>query len=1036
MRFTCLLTSGAAAAMLAFAPGCDDDDDARAPGLDDFLPAVPTPDGTAQSVFAGQIATAAQLVDGPARSGLIGDYFMRNDKASFAIQGPARFIGVVPWGGNVVDAVPLAEGGTPAAEDHLGEISFIYVLGRTCAHDRVEVLLDGAGGGPAVVRARGKADISDYVNMQGIGIFNVPGDQDPNIEDGVECATTYTLRPGSDTLEIAWTLFNGGDFPVDGPFGALNDTGGDVEGFAPKVGFDRAGIEALLSAGDPTPVKYTVFQGPRVAYGITPVHPDAATGNATVFIAGVSIVVFGGETFLDLLQPESFYLHLPVAAGLTHRLDLVVGNDANDVDVQYQTRVNGAAAVTPVSGQVSWDPSGRPGADARVGVYKDAEGNGQIDPLDEVVTYFDADAAGQFEGALPPGAYLLRADVRNVARGPVVALTVAAQATEATLELPDPARFDFTVVDQATGKPIPAKITVVGRHPALPDKRVHDVYDLLPFVVRLAHAVYGTTVPLAVGDPVDDALELPAGGPYRVIASRGPEWSIASQIISPTAGEQGEITLELARVVDTTGYIATEFHQHALGSPDSPVPFAKRLATLVAEGIEFFASTDHDFLSDYDPLIDEAGLRDQVDAVVGIESTPFAYGHFIAFPLELANDDPTHGAVDWARGLDGFSLLPPELWSRLRARGAQVVQVNHPRATSGFTGFQSYFDVAGLSFDFVARSFAGIADKQPVPFDYLRLSDPTRIFSPDFDALEVWNGFKIEDTDGDGVREVVSLDLVMRDWMNFLSFGKYLAPIGNSDTHTRDNDAAGMPRSLVRVTDDSSTAIKGGVDDDIYATILSTGGAPKDIVVSNGPMLAVQVGGQPAIGRTVAPAAPGGAVTFTITATSPDWMDFDTIEIFANATYDGPGTGPSALTPVACFTSRPQNELSATDKCKTAPFGGAQTMNVTSEAVPGATGYQRKTATVTLALSAADVPQRAGTMGDDAWVVVRVRGNSAVFPVMTNGAISESNVDTLVSGNGNAIAAALVGVGIPAAAFSAPVLIDFDGGGYSAPFAP
>jgi hypothetical protein len=464
------------------------------------------------------------------------------------------------------------------------------------------------------------------------------------------------------------------------------------------------------------------------------------------------------------------------------------------------------------------------------------------------------------------------------------------------------------------------------------------------------------------------------------------------------------------------------------------VPFAKRLATLVAEGIEFFASTDHDYLSDYDPLIDEFGLRGRVDSVVGIEATPFAYGHFIAFPLEIADADPTNGAIDWARGLDGFSLLPPELWSRLRDRGARVVQVNHPRKTSGFTGFQSYFDVSGLTFDFAARTFAGLEANQPVPADYLRLSDPAGIFSGDFDTLEVWNGFKVEDTDSDGVRELVALDLVMRDWMNFLSFGKNLAPIGNSDTHTRDVDAAGLPRTLVRVGDDSAGAILSGEDEDIYATLLGTGGAPHDVVVTDGPMLAVKVGAEPAIGRTFV-ASGGEPVTLAITASSADWMDFDTVEVFVNGTFEGPVPTISSLTPFACFSTRAAADMAASDPCKLAARAPAPlTVDVVAAGTGGASA--RREAHLSFTLAAADVPKRTGARGGDAWIVVRVRGRHAVFPMMTNGAINESNVDTLVSGDAGQVSAALLGVGVPAAAFTAPVFVDFDGGGYDAPFAP
>ena len=133
------------------------------PDLDDFLPAVPAPDGSTRTTFAGVAATEADLVDGPARTGVPGDVYLRNDKAHFVVQAASRVIGIIPWGGNVVDGALLG------GEDQMGEVSLVYQLGRTCAHDRVEVLRDGSGGGPAVVRAFGHGAPNDGINLKGIG---------------------------------------------------------------------------------------------------------------------------------------------------------------------------------------------------------------------------------------------------------------------------------------------------------------------------------------------------------------------------------------------------------------------------------------------------------------------------------------------------------------------------------------------------------------------------------------------------------------------------------------------------------------------------------------------------------------------------------------------------------------------------------------------------------------------------------------------------------------------------------------------------
>ena len=50
------------------------------PGSTDLLSRLPAPTGGAQQAFAGQVTDASQLVTGPAQSGLIGDFFIKNDK--------------------------------------------------------------------------------------------------------------------------------------------------------------------------------------------------------------------------------------------------------------------------------------------------------------------------------------------------------------------------------------------------------------------------------------------------------------------------------------------------------------------------------------------------------------------------------------------------------------------------------------------------------------------------------------------------------------------------------------------------------------------------------------------------------------------------------------------------------------------------------------------------------------------------------------------------------------------------------------------
>ncbi len=1014
-----LVATGAAAA-------CGDD---GGPGLEDFYPELP-PEGGATGASAGELTAdrAAKLLTGPAAQGQIGDFFLENDRVRVIISAPTRVIGVVPQGGNIMDAARIDAGGNQLQPDHFGELSMIYKAGRTCEHTSMEIVRDGARGGPAVLRARGTSGNNDFINLKGIGLLPVGDDLDPDVPDQIACATTYVLAPGAEHVEVYWSLYNGGSTRVIGPFGMLNDTGGETESWGNGRGFERAGVEALTSIGDPAPIDYVVYQGPGAAYGVIP-RLEPGVPSSTFLIAGVSVVLFNADNLLDILDVSTYALGLDPRAGLLQRVDLAIGLDAEDADRWFRAGKATPEAVTEIGGAVAWSGGAAPLLGARVGVYADLDGDGQVGDDDKIVSYLDVAADGSYAGVVPAGgafgagALLVRAEVKDVARS-----AAAAAGAAVALTLPAPVRLDYDLLDEATGDNIPGRLIVLGTHPAFPDQRVFETYDRLTGVVRSVHAVAGTT-PGAGADP---ALYLPAGGTYRIYASRGTEWSMASAPFTATA--DGAITLNLRRVIDTTGYLATEYHVHQAGSPDSPVGSEERVRSAVSAGVELFAMTDHDVVTDLQPLVEALGLDDLLRVLPGIEVTPFPYGHFNAWPLEVV-PNANGGAIDWGRGRDGFAMTPGEIFTAARNRGASVVQVNHPRSDSSVSGFQAYFDVAQVEYDYTTRSIYGDFAGAAVPNSWLRLPEEP-LWNDNWNALEVWNGFGMKDSDGDTRRECTRLDRVLRDWFNMLSFGFYVAPIGSSDTHTTVGDPVGMPRTMVRVSDDSDAALaSGAVVDQVMATLEGTAAA-RDIVVTNGPMVAITSGGSPAIGRQVA--ATGGTVTLVVTVTSPEWAEFDTLEIFANDTPQSPPlrtSDPTSLRPLKCWTSRTLAALHANDPCALAPLA-PESMQVQLQTVAGPGNHRFHRAQVTITLQAADIRTRAGATGSDAWLVVRVSGDRAIFPVLTNSVVDDQTLPVLVGGDAGDIDLVLRGRGVPAIAFTAPVFLDFDGNGYRAPFQP
>lgn len=1006
---------------ILFAAACGDDaDDTFA--LGPHLPVIPAPTGEPQSVYAGEITSdrASELLKGPAATGRVGDYFIRNGKTAFVVSAATRVIGVIPQGGNLIDAVTL-DGGKQTADDHFGELALIYLVGRTCEHSRVEVVADGSGGGVAAIRAIGKSGNNDFINVKGIGAFPIADEVDPSVPDAVDCATTYILEPGAEHIQVYHTLLNRGANEVTGPFGTMVDTGGNVEYWGNLRGFERLGIEALPTLANPTPIDYPAYQGPGIAYGIIPRH-ETPTTHTAVLIAGVSIMLVGNDALLDILDRERYPLKLAPNAARTQRYDFAVGRDTNALDRQFRSGLG--ENLTAVAGKVTWS-NGKPALGARVGVFRDANADGKLDATDPVESFIDVAADGTYAGQIAGGNHLLAAYVKNLGMSAVVAAGSAVNLT-----IPAPIKIDYTVTDDETNMPSPAKLIAVGSHPAQPDMRVFETYDRVGGVVDFVHAIRGSSTDM--GDGADPALYLPSGGSYRVYATRGTEYSFDSAAVSGNADQT--VALRLRRVVPTEGYLATEWHVHQVGSPDSPVLSDERVRSAAAAGMELFAVTDHDFVSDLQPLVEAMGLKDVMRVMPGIEVTPFVYGHYQAWPMSPLPDDPSNGAIDWARGANGLALTPKEIYAAMRARGAKMLQINHPRG-SGFGQMQAALDRANLKYDYSARMMFGDYANGAVPNEWLRLPEET-LWDPGFNGLEVWNGFTQVDSDMDGVRENQSMDRVLADWFNMLSMGFYVSPAGSSDTHTANKDPMGMPRTMVRVSDDRPAMLASGAAvDDVLATQTRTTtsgtATPNDLVITNGPMIDVKVGGQPALGREVNGTS---GLTAVVTMYAADWAEFDTLEVFANATPTSPVTNnKTALQPLKCWTARDRASLAASDPCKLAPLA-PESMTVTLENVAG--NVKRYRAVVTVTLDDADIVNRTGATGKDAWLVFRVRGDRAIFPVMADGAATGPLLDVALRGNRNEMATAFHGKGILAAAFTTPVFVDFDGGGYRAPFAP
>lgn len=293
------------------------------------------------------------------------------------------------------------------------------------------------------------------------------------------------------------------------------------------------------------------------------------------------------------------------------------------------------------------------------------------------------------------------------------------------------------VVDQSTGAPMPARLTLVDGE----GNRTQIYYaNSIGTAVR-AGVLYTRDGVVAAG--------LPAGR-YTVWAARGMEWSAASEEIVVRSGGKEAVRLELSREVDTAGFVAADTHVHTYtisGHGDSTLE--ERMITLAGEGVELPIATDHNHNTDYRPFQKSTQTTRWFTPVVGNEvSTDL--GHFNAFPLDPEDDVPEYKVKDWEKLVEG-----------IRSKGARVVILNHPRWPNAERGPFGVF-----------RLDRATGERQGPRFT--------------FDAVEVFNSTCPE----------THPDLVLQDWFAVLRYGERITAVGSSDSHTV-NDMVGEGRTYV-----------------------------------------------------------------------------------------------------------------------------------------------------------------------------------------------------------------------------------------------
>ena len=364
------------------------------------------------------------------------------------------------------------------------------------------------------------------------------------------------------------------------------------------------------------------------------------------------------------------------------------------------------------------------------------------------------------------------------------------------------AEDDLDLGDLSLGSPgrvalprgTPMRLVFVGVE-GTPDPRIGDDGIDLRFGNREVRAsVESNDLALAglQDDPVH--LALPPGR-YRVLATRGPEFTLGAARIEVRAGETTPLAIAPpARAVSTPGWIAADLHVHAAPSDDSTLPLRAQLGAFLAHGGEVLVATDHDRVTDYAPLIGQLGVGDRLASVVGSEvtssavgeATPFTSGHYNVFPLSRDPDAYRDGTPFH----EGRRLR--DVIADVRALGGtRLVQLNHARDATGDLvrlAYLSHLAVPGSPF------VPGEALDSP-PNRILVEPDPkTGLRDLDFDVMELLNG-----------PTMAEYPMLRADWFALLLQGEFRAGTANSDSHSAWRNVA-LPRTYVRVADDAPAA--------------------------------------------------------------------------------------------------------------------------------------------------------------------------------------------------------------------------------------
>lgn len=440
------------------------------------------------------------------------------------------------------------------------------------------------------------------------------------------------------------------------------------------------------------------------------------------------------------------------------------------------------------------------------------------------------DRSGNVRFALPEGDYEI--EIADLGRAAVSrAVTVRAGETvslDTTLAVAAAVEFD---IRDESGRSLPCKAQFrgIGGTPTPwlgPAQRAHGCLDQY-------HSETGRF-----------RVALPPGQ-YAVIVTRGIEYSHLSNTVVLQAEQTVPFKGVLRRLVDTTGWISADYHNHTTQSGDNVCGTDDRVINLAAEHIEFAPTTEHNRLYDWRPHIEKLGLTNDVQTVCGIELTGSG-PHLNAFPFRVVPFSQDNGAPVWhpdprisAITLRDWQGAEPDRW----------VQINHPDLVHNFIDRDGDGQTDG--------GFQGLA----------QLIDGIETQNSDASEILAGRPFRIV-RDGQSDRVAYIREFI---WLQLLNRGHRYAAVAVNDAHYVHGGGVGGWRMYLPSRSDHPAEID-------WRENVRHAKAGR-IILTTGPFLQVQTDDGTLPGG--ATRAPGG-LKLHVRVQCTDWLDIDRVQVLVN----------------------------------------------------------------------------------------------------------------------------------------------------------